>query len=486
MGQGTKLNLKNNSSTYIKLFGVLSLLCALSVFLFAFGMNYIFEKERTRADGGDRLAEDYVSTLKMLHEETGADYPSLVQTLKNSPFMPFQRFELVESDKKVSEEAIHIEEKYWLVSRHSFFDGKGPDGNMERHPMPPPPFAPGKPQMGSPPHEMRPPPMMGPPNGFRDHPPPKPPKVFFFLSLGLLFFIFLFVISCSAFAVIYFGLRQAQEASKVMRDLKGGNLKARLPDFKIKPLAGLVSEFNKMADEVEGLVTLLRNTDNNRRKMLQELAHDLRTPLASMKSLIETLSDNGDKISVEEQKKLFSVVLSEVEYFHRLVDDLLFLSGVHDLRFRGSFESISLVDVINKQLSIFTQSCPKIHFDLQAEGTFEIKGNLHLIERLLKNAISNASHYAVSKIVIKLLHVGEKIELAIEDDGPGLDHDELLHFGEKKYSRKLTSGPVEGHISIGLGSVIMKHICSLHEAQMILENIQVGDERKGARLKFIF
>jgi hypothetical protein len=32
----------------------------------------------------------------------------------------------------------------------------------------------------------------------------------------------------------------------------------------------------------------------------------------------------------------------------------------------------------------------------------------------------------------------------------------------------------------------MKHICSLHEAQMILENIEVGDERKGARLKFIF
>lgn len=450
-------------------------------------MNYIFEKERTRADGGDRLAEDYVSTLKMLHEETGADYRSLVQTFKKSPFMPFQRFELVESAKKVNDEATQIEGQFWLVPRHTFFDDKSPNHDPGVHPVPPPPFPPGKSEMAPPPfgpvpHGIQ------PPDGFRNHPPPppKPPKVFFFLSLGLLFFIFLFVISCSAFAVIYFGLRQAREASKVMRDLKGGNLKARLPDFKIKPLAGLVSEFNKMAEEIEELVTLLRNTDSNRRKMLQELAHDLRTPLASMKSFLETLSDNGDKISEEERKKVFSVVLSEVEYFHRLVDDLLFLSGVHDLRFRGSFESVSLNDVVKKQVEIFTQSCPEIQFKTFIDESIQVMGNLHLIERLLKNAISNASHYARSTISIKLHRVGEHIELSVEDDGPGLDADELKHFGEKKYSRKLTSGPVEGHISIGLGSVIMKHICSLHEAQMILENIEVGDERKGARLKFIF
>lgn len=461
------MNLKNNSSTYIKLFGVLSLLCALSVFLFAFGMNYIFEKERTRAEGGDRLAEDYVSTLKMLHKKTGTDYSALVETFKKSPFMPFQRFELVESEKKVNNDAVQVEGKFWLVPRYHFFDDKGPKGHDGGFRPQPPPF-------GPPPHgEMRP-------------PPPKPPKIFFFLSLGLLFFIFLFVISCSAFTVIYFGLRQAQQASKVMRDLKSGNLKARLPDFKIKPLAGLVSEFNKMAEEIEELVTLLRNTDNNRRKMLQELAHDLRTPLASMKSFLETLSENGEKISEEERKKVFSVVLSEVEYFHRLVDDLLFLSGVHDLRFRGSFESISLDDVLNRQVDIFRQACPNIKFDLFIDEGVGLKGNLHLIERLLKNAISNASHYARTTITVKLQKVEENIELSVEDDGPGLETDELKHFGEKKYSRKLTSGVVEGHISIGLGSVIMKHICGLHEAQMILENIVVGDERKGARLKFIF
>ncbi len=475
------MNLKNNSSTYIKLFGVLSLLCALSVFLFAFGMNYIFEKERTRAEGGDRLAEDYVSTLKMLHKETGSDYPALVETFKKSPFMPFQRFELVESEKKVNNEAIQVEGKFWLVPRRHFFDDRGPEGHNGRFRLQPPP-----PHFGPPPHgEMRSPPMMDKNNPMMP-PPPKPPKIFFFLSLGLLFFIFLFVISCSAFTVIYFGLRQAQQASKVMRDLKGGNLKARLPDIKIKPLAGLVSEFNKMAEEIEELVTLLRNTDNNRRKMLQELAHDLRTPLASMKSFLETLSENGDKISDEERKKVFSVVLSEVEYFHRLVDDLLFLSGVHDLRFRGSFESISLNDVLHKQIDIFRQSCPHLKFDLFVDEGVLLKGNLHLIERLLKNALSNASHYAQEGITVKLQKMNDRIELLVCDDGPGLETEELQHFGEKKYSRKLTSGLTEGHISIGLGSVIMKHICSLHEAQMVLENIEIGNVRKGARLKFVF
>ncbi len=125
-------------------------------------------------------------------------------------------------------------------------------------------------------------------------------------------------------------------------------------------------------------------------------------------------------------------------------------------------------------------------FDLFVDEGVSLKGNLHLIERLLKNALSNAGHYARKEITVKLQKMDDRIELSICDDGPGLDADELQHFGEKKYSRKLTSGSVEGHISIGLGSVIMKHICSLHQAQMGLENIEAGNVRRGAHLKFIF
>lgn len=442
MEQVIKLNLKSNSSTYIKFFGFLTLLCGISVLLFWIGMNSLFEKERGRNPGGDRFIYEYSDTLKELHLKTGADYEILVQTMNNHHFMPPEiRFNIIKDSKAIVQktEIVQLDQGHWLVPVKDLPNNVGP------------------------------------------------PKIFFFLSLGLMFFIFLFVFSCSSFVLIYFGLKQANEASQVISSLKGGNLQARISDLKIKPLSSLILEFNKMADEIENLVTLLRNTDENRRKMLQELAHDLRTPLASMKSLLETLITNNEIIKSEDRKKLTGIALSEVEYFHRLVDDLLFLSGVHDLRFRGSFDKINLNDLIQKQLMFFSETNSRLLFDFKQSSEVEIIGNKLLIERLLKNALSNSCAYAQKKVEIDLSLKDKEINLLIEDDGPGLASDELKTFGQKKFSRKIVNTKTEGHISIGLGSVIMKHICDLHDVKMVMDNrLATNGVATGASLLFVF
>jgi signal transduction histidine kinase len=268
--------------------------------------------------------------------------------------------------------------------------------------------------------------------------------------------------------------RKEREAERVIDRLMSGDLKAR---FGIGDHP-LTVRFNEMAERIEALVTDLRTVEASRKKLLQELAHDLRTPVASLKNLQETLIEKGHLMS--EEKKLHSQELSlkEISYFERLVEDLLFLSGVNDPRYSAQFNDVSLNELIEEEIELFEDGV--IGFRFEAESNFSVRGDQHLLKRLLRNAISNARRFAKKEIIISLLEQGEWIQLSINDDGPGLAETELETFGEKKFSRQLHGG-ASSQISIGLGSVIMKKIISLHEGEMQSQNT-----RPGFRLSFKF
>jgi K+-sensing histidine kinase KdpD len=246
----------------------------------------------------------------------------------------------------------------------------------------------------------------------------------------------------------------------------------------------LMLEFNQMAEEIEKLVDDLRDTDNLRRKLLQELAHDLRTPVASMKSLLESLLYQGERMSKDLREESLQLSLKEVDYFHHLVEDLLFLSGVHDLKYRGKISPVDVCDVIQHEVQLYNEINKSIKINLFFDEFYFVKADQHLFQRLMKNALSNAIGNAEKMVTVKIEKENEFVVIEISNDGNGLSEEDIETFGKKRATRRINEN-TEGRISVGLGAVIMEKICEIHSAKMSIKN-NGSNGKSGASLQFKF
>lgn len=306
----------------------------------------------------------------------------------------------------------------------------------------------------------------------------RPPKEFFIIMVLSVSVSIVLGIGLSLIILTWYMRRKARIAEDVMNKIKSGELHTRFPINQTDEAGLLMLKFNEMAGEIEGLVRNLKSTEEARTKLLQELAHDLRTPVASMKSIQEILFTKDDVLDSKEKEHLQTLAMREVSYFERLVEDLLFLSGVNDPRYTQRMVDVNLTSLIKEELEIFDVAGKNI--SINAEENLKIKGDLHLLHRLLKNALSNAVRHSRSLVHVELHKTDKGIVLEIRDDGPGFKEEDLKTFGEKKYSRALQNES-DVHISVGLGSVIMKKIMSLHNGTLAIRNTGTG-----AELSFIF
>lgn len=288
------------------------------------------------------------------------------------------------------------------------------------------------------------------------------------LIISLTVSIILGLILTSIIVTFYFN-RKSKEAEKIMSEIISGNLKARFKlEFQDENF-GLMVKFNQMADQIENLVLSLQQRKDEQTRVLQELAHDLRTPIASLNSLNQLLHEKSNLIDEAKKEELHSLMQKEINYFSKLVEELLFLSGVNDPKYTRNFEKINLSHLIEDEINLFRNNGKEIIFE---PAEVQILGDKQLIKRLIKNALSNALKHAHKKIKISL----KSQAIMIEDDGPGLSPEDIEVFGKKRFTRALSD-----EISIGLGSVIMQKIAELHGGKILIENTYPG-----ARLTILF
>ena len=317
--------------------------------------------------------------------------------------------------------------------------------------------------------------------GTRFRPPP-PPAKHLALLMGIQMVAILFAVFLTLGAVLYSLRQKAVEAERVMRDLTGGNLKARIPIGKMDEIGQVSSSFNKMADEIEHLIEHLRRTEHARRDLLRELAHDLRTPVASLKSLIETVHERSAQLSTEKRGELLDLAMREADYFEGLVDDLLFLGRVQEPKYKTTDRKFDLREMIRFEVESISHRHPAVAIDFAgASGEVEFDGDPGLLKRLVRNALENAASFAKSRVVISLNVLGatpgltaggatSAVEIVVVDDGPGFDASSLASFGQRKYSRAISTSNSK-RISIGLGSVIMKSIVDAYRGDLRVANV---------------
>jgi two-component system sensor histidine kinase ChvG len=183
-----------------------------------------------------------------------------------------------------------------------------------------------------------------------------------------------------------------------------------------------------------------------------DVAHELKNPLSSIRSAIETLR------RVEEpsgQKRLLSIISNDVTRLDRLINDISDASRVDTELSRAAVEPIDVAPILGTLAEIADatrdQGDARVELDAPAEGLVVMAVEGRLVQ-VLRNLIANAQSFSPfdGRILLRARETGGMIEISVEDEGPGIPEAKLEHVFERFYSERPQGERFGQHSGLGL------------------------------------
>ena len=207
-------------------------------------------------------------------------------------------------------------------------------------------------------------------------------------------------------------------------------------------------------------------------RFLGDASHELRTPLTVIKGYSEMLS-KGQMSDVADRARAYSRVNSEIERMENLIHDLLLLAELGESR-PTTFEEIDLSELAHAHIIDFELFNNGRKIDVSLEENCRLKGSREHLNRLIQNCLSNIVRHtpADAAVSITLKNKGKRVNLVIEDGGPGLPEDayrtEIEAMNRFDPSRSRDSG------GSGLGMSIIAAIVQEHNGRLELRKSGLG------------
>lgn len=188
------------------------------------------------------------------------------------------------------------------------------------------------------------------------------------------------------------------------------------------------------------------------------LMHDLRTPLARARGLIEILSATE---LTEDQKKIVQMILKATGEGFQLINEMLQINSIAHQVQEPEAVPIDLhlfVHELVKNHFAVAANEKKVHINIAVEDHLQIHIHTLALQRILDNLISNAIKFsgAGTTVHIKVLNTEHYIYISVQDEGPGISAEDQKKLFKK--FQKLSPQPTAGESSTGLGLYIVKSL----------------------------
>ncbi len=241
----------------------------------------------------------------------------------------------------------------------------------------------------------------------------------------------------------------------------------------------LGATFDDMAQRIASQIDQLKEKDAQRRQLVAQVSHDLRTPLASMQGYIETLKLRRDRLSPEEQDRFLQIALQEGQRLSRLVDELFELAALEAREKQPIPEPFPLAELVHDVAHKHSHEAEKKSVELKVTGNPQIPqafADLAMTERVLDNLIGNALAYTPEGgwVGVEFSEACGQPQVCIRDSGSGIPAEDLPHIFEPFYrgQGRGQDGGNGGHA--GLGLAIARRIMSLQGGEIRAENTKEG------------
>jgi len=218
-------------------------------------------------------------------------------------------------------------------------------------------------------------------------------------------------------------------------------------------------------------ITRIKQLENMRKDFVSNVSHELKTPITLINGYVETLLDGASE-NKSKRDQFLSIINRHSNRLNAIIDDLLILSNIEDKGKDMVSENVLLYDLL---FSAYTSALDmareeNIKIEVICHDKLQISANPVLMELAVFNLISNAVKYSGSgsKVIVTgkqiKSHGEKKIEITVEDNGVGINEDQIERIFERFYRiNKNQSQNIEG---TGLGLSIVRHITLAHNGNI--------------------
>jgi len=242
-------------------------------------------------------------------------------------------------------------------------------------------------------------------------------------------------------------------------------------------------EIGTLARALSDMTQALRERIDAGEHFAADVTHELKNPIASVRSAIEGLG----RVQTDEQRaQLLAIADEDVRRLDRLVSDISEASRVDAQLSRTLFEPVDVGMMIESMLAGRAARAeqgagqPRIAFARPRKDTTTVMGDGHRLERAIDNVIDNAISFSPENglVCIAATRLGDEVHIRIDDDGPGIDPDQRDAIFRRFHSER-PAGEAFGRHS-GLGLAIARTIIEGHAGTIAARDREDG--KRGASL----
>ncbi|MFC0402359.1 sensor histidine kinase [Paraburkholderia rhizosphaerae] len=235
----------------------------------------------------------------------------------------------------------------------------------------------------------------------------------------------------------------------------------------------IIGAFQEMSERIATQLAQLEQVDRQRRELLANVSHDLRTPLASMQGYLEMVLIRDEGLSQDDRYRYLQIAVKHCERLARLVRDLFDLTKLEANEVRLQVEAFPISELAQDVVQKFALSAHKRDLRLSASVCADcppIRADIGMMERVLENLIENAMRYtpAGGEINVGVRRTGDRVELQVSDTGRGIHHDDIGNVFDRYY--RADRGESSDAGNAGLGLAITRRIIELHGGRIRVES----------------
>ncbi|KLU58956.1 alkaline phosphatase synthesis sensor protein PhoR [Peptococcaceae bacterium CEB3] len=283
--------------------------------------------------------------------------------------------------------------------------------------------------------------------------------------------LFLVLISLGIFLFLrYFHLlHQLKKITQITREIQAGNInlryRLRTPQKDLEDLGG---ELNRMVDHFQNAFERTRFLEEERKRMIANISHDLRTPLTSLLGYLEALQ-HDETLTVEEKERFLLIAAQKGKDLRSLLQDFFELARLEEDDSTPEIRRVNLAEIVPEVLvglyPDFMQAgiTPVVGIP---DAPLHVRGDAAYLRRILNNLLTNALRYGLEgkEIGIGIREEAGLVWIDVWDRGKGISAQDLPHVFERLYT-----GEASRNTSLrgtGLGLTITKNLVEKQGGQI--------------------
>lgn len=268
-------------------------------------------------------------------------------------------------------------------------------------------------------------------------------------------------------------IKPLKELENAANEIKHGNLDYKININSKDEIEQVGNSFEEMRIRLKESLEVQQQYEENRKELISNISHDLKTPITSIKGYVEGIKD-GIADTPEKMNKYINTIDAKAKYMDGLIDDLFLFSKLDLNKAPFDFQILDLVNFMRDCIEELTFDMSKNNVKLTSNIPNEsimVKADVQKLKRVVLNIVGNSMKYRNGNelnVKVSIINRNNAAIVEIKDNGKGIEKEVLPNIFERFFRGDTSRETIGG--GSGLGLAIVRKIIEEHEGKIWVES----------------